>query len=192
MVEGEIYDKYRHLELSIESWLYYVEEPSIKIQPTTNIFPYEGDLPFTNNRKQWRYEVVEIIIKRLTQAMINEFGNRGICKQSNETQCSPSINWDYEIIKAVFHYKPGCANEDIRLYKEIKERIQNDKIKIERYQDEYNKIDIIDKDKRTKEQKDRIRYLKREINRLNKVIISDEEQLRRLETKCPSIKELSE
>jgi len=192
MVEAEIYDKYRHLELTIESWIYSVDDPSTMIQQTTNTFPYEGDFPFTNNRKKWRDEVIEVIIKRLTQAMINEFGNRGICKQSNETQCSPSINWDYEILKAIFHYKPGCANEDIRLYKEIKERIRTDKIKIERYQDEQNKLEVINKDERTKEQKDRIRYLKREINRLKKVIIGDGEQLRRLEIKCPSIKELSE
>lgn len=123
MVE-EIHDKYRNIELTIESWLYYVDDPSEKIQPTTNKFPYEEYSPFITKRKEWRADIIETIIARLTQTMINEFGNRGIDKQAGETQGSPSINWDYEIISATFHYKVDeeKIKKELQLYEEERQK----------------------------------------------------------------------
>lgn len=39
--DGEKYDRYRYLEEWIESWIYYIEEPSTKVQSTTNRFWYD-------------------------------------------------------------------------------------------------------------------------------------------------------
>jgi len=161
MVE-EIYDKYRHLELTIESWLYNVDDPSVMIQQTTNIFPYEGDFPFTNDRKKWRSEITEFIIARLTQTMINEFGNRGICTQANETQCSPSINWSYEILDATFHYK----QDEEKIRKEIEEKFKE---QIQKYKEERDqellkaqqKKEKADKKKKAKLEKERKKAEKR-------------------------------
>jgi len=127
MVE-EILDKYRTLELTIDSWLYFVDDPSVKIQQTTNKFPYKEEFPFKNTKEEWISEITNIIIARLTQTMINEFGNRGICKYSNETQCSPSINWDYEITNSSFHYKIDKEKiekikENLRKYEEQRKQI---------------------------------------------------------------------
>jgi hypothetical protein len=39
--DGEKYDRYRYLYERIESWVYYVDDPSVKVQLTNNGFGYE-------------------------------------------------------------------------------------------------------------------------------------------------------
>lgn len=188
MVDSETYDKYRYIELTIDSWIYYIDEPSVKVQPATNRFPYEGVLPFSNNRKDWRAETIEIIIARLTQAMINEFGNRGICAPSNEPQCSPSINWDYEIISALFDYTSGCPQAVIDSYKRIQKRITENNKKYNRLEKEKNEIQK--KDELTSGEIRKIRDLTNQMERLLRTISGDENQLLRFKEECPNIDEI--
>lgn len=185
MAKGEEYDKYRYLELWIESWLYDKSDPEVKIQPTTNKYPYEGDFPFDNERKEWRSETLNIIIARLTQAMINEFTNRGITRPAGEN--TGSIDWAYEIISVSFDYTPGCAEADITLYKEVQKRLVGYKQQIQTLEIRRDELLLIKE--RTDAEINELRDIRNKLERLFRIERGDIEQLDRLKEKCPGIEE---
>lgn len=185
MAIGEIYDKRRYLELWIESWLYDKSDPEVRIQPITNKYPYEGDFPFDNDRNTWLSETYAIIIARLTQAMINEFGNRGIKKPAGEN--IGSIDWAFEIRSASFDYTPGCAEADITLYKEIQKRLVGYKQQIQTL--EIRRDELLSIKERTDAEINELRDIRNKLERLFRIERGDIEQLDRLKERCPGIEE---
>lgn len=189
MPDGERYDRYRYLEEWIESWIYYIDEPDVKVQPTTNHFWYEGDYPFNNTRDEWIKQIHDTeIIPRLTQAMIDEFGKRGICAAANEDQCSPSINWNFQIISAVFEYTSGCPERQINFYKDLQKSIDEENKK---FDDREKEIDRINKIKeKTIDLIDRREDLIDANERSKKKIDDYRKQIDRIKETCPDIENL--
>jgi hypothetical protein len=185
MTNGEIYDKYRYLELWIESWIYDKSDPETHIEPWENKFPYPEDAPFSNNRKEWRNMTLKIIIARLTQIMIDRFEPRGITKPSGEND--GTIDWSYKILSSFFDFTPGCAEADIILYKEIQKRLSGYKkqiLKLETRRDELRRIK-----ERTDIEIDELRDIIRRLEKLLKIESGDIDQLNRLKERCPGIEE---
>lgn len=97
---------------------------------------------FSNTRSEWIKEIHDThIIPRLTQAMIDEFGKRGICAPAGETQCSPSINWDFKIVSADFKYIIGCSKRLVDRYKKLEGLIDEENKKFDERYEEIKKID---------------------------------------------------
>ena len=102
MTVKELNDEFRSYTLTVKSWYYHVDYPDNHMQETTNSFTEEKNAPFVNTRSQWTDDTTDTIIERLTKAMIDEFGAKGITKPASENK--GSLEWSYEITDADFEY----------------------------------------------------------------------------------------
>ena len=122
MVAYEEYDKHRLFNATIFAWV-HPNDPATVLQNFTNTYTEEEDGPFTNVRRQWINERLEVIVKRLTTAAISIFEKWGITGPAGGAQKISSINWAFDILHAAFDKTPGCADADITLYKDIQKRL---------------------------------------------------------------------
>lgn len=186
MTDGEKYDKYRSLTLTITSWIYHKDYPGKHEQETTNPFLLTENGPFTNTRKIWVNDATKTIIDKLTQIMIDEFGKKGISGPPGTNE--GSLDWDYEIIDAYFDYKPGCAEADIVLYKEIQTRLAGYKKRIAKL--DLERIELTKIKAKTNAQVGELRNVINQLERIFRQESGDSKQLDRLKEKCPDIEKM--
>lgn len=144
---------------------------------------------FSNTRNEWAKEIHDTqIIPRLTQAMIDEFEKRGICAPAGENQCSPSINWDFQIVSAVIEYTPGCPERLVGFYEDLQKSIDDENKKFDERESEIKKID------RTKEKTMELLDKREELVDLNersKIKVDDyRKQINRIKESCLEIGEI--
>lgn len=144
---------------------------------------------FNNTRGEWSLQIHDTqIIPRLTQAMIDEFGKRGICAPAGENQCSPSINWDFQIVSAVVEYVVGCSERLVKRYKTLQGKIDDENKKFDEREEEIRKIDRAKE--KTIEMLDRRAVLVNENERSKKIIDNIREEIIRDKKICPDIDEV--